>query len=324
MAGSNKTSRVATDRDRARLGTVLVPTDFSQESLKAVRYAVALLRQFGGELHLVHVHDVDYSYAVPPIVAVPPMITAGELEAYCRGELQRLAAEHVTGNLPRTLHCATGRAFHEICKLAEEIDADLVVISTHGRTGLPYLVLGSTTERVVRHSPCPVLVVREVEKDFVAASADSPLQVKKIMAPVDFSDCSVQGLRYAISFAKRCGATLDLVHAIHVQPFIPAERFTAYSREPSPGVIERAAKMQMHKLVKAVDFEGVPHEARIEIGVPSHKLCEVAKTSGADLIIIPTHGLTGIRHVFLGSTAEHVVRYAPCPVIVVPTRSQSA
>ena len=329
VAGGTKTTNAAAGRKRTRIGTILVPTDFSPESLKAVRYATSLLRQFDGALHLVHVHDVDYSYALPPIVAVPPMITAGEVEAYCRGELQKLSAEHTQGGIAPQLHCASGRAFDRICKLAADIPADLIAISTHGHTGLKHLVLGSTTERVVRHAPCPVLVVRDVERDFVATddaagAADASLKIGNICVPVDFSACSANGVRYAVSFAKKCGAKLSLVHAVHVQPFIPADRFVAYSREPAPGIIERAARMQLRKFVKSIDFDGVPHESEVQIGRAADQICAYADAKGCDLIITSTHGLTGFAHVMLGSTAEHVVRYARCPVLVVPHRQSSS
>ena len=329
VAGSTKTTGAAARQKRTRIGTILVPTDFSAESLKAVRYATSLLRQFDGALHLVHVHDADYSYAVPAMIAVAPMITAGEVEAYCRAALQKLSTEHARGDIAPQLHCASGRAFDEICKLAADIPADLIAISTHGHTGLKHLVLGSTTDRVVRHAPCPVLVVRDVERDFVAADAaagreDVPLKLGNICVPVDFSVCSANGVRYAVLFAKACGARLLLVHAVQVQPFIPADRFVAYSREPSPGIIERAARMQLRKFVKSIDFDGVPHEAEVQIGRPADQICAYADAKGCDLIITSTHGLTGFAHVMLGSTAEHVVRYARCPVLVVPDRQSSS
>ena len=213
-------------RRRTKIGTVLVSTDFSAESLKALEYAASLVRHFGGTLHVVNVHDADYAYAVPSIAVMPPLVTSGEIENYCLGELQKLSAKYRVGTSAPRLHSRTGRAFDQICKVAGEICADLIVISTHGHTGVKHLVLGSTTERVVRHAPCPVLVVRENERDFIAPGgakpdADEPLRINKIIVPVDFSECSLHGVRYAIAFAKMCGARLSLIHAIQVQPFIP-------------------------------------------------------------------------------------------------------
>lgn len=325
-AASTRSSDGSAVRKRSSLGTVLVSTDFSAESLKAVRYAAALLRQFEGTLHLVHVHDVDYSYAVPALVAIPPMVTVGEVEAYCRGELQKVGDAYASTALRPTLHCATGRAFHEICELAKQLPADLIVISTHGRTGLQHFVLGSTTERVVRYAPCPVLVVREIERDFAGGGtdADTQLALRNICVPIDFSDCSARGVRYAVWLAKACGAKLRLVHSLRVEPFIPAEPFVAYHREPAPGVIERAARLAMRKFVKATDFEGVAYECIIEVGHPGERIIAQADAQSCELIIIPTQGATGFGHVMLGSTAEHVVRHAHCPVLVVPHREGDA
>ena len=312
---------------RTKLGTILVPTDFSPESLKAIDYALSLLHNADGTLHLVHVHDVDYSYAATSILATAPLISAGEVEAFCRTELQKVAASRTSGGTEPTLHCRTGRAFDEICKLAAEIKAELLVISTHGRTGLQHLVLGSTAERVVRYAPCPVLVVRDRERDFVdraqsTTAADTPLNLGMIVVPVDFSDCSAEGVRYAIKFAKSAGAKLSLVHVVQVQPFIPSDQFAAFARKPAPGIIERAAKMQMRKFIRDFEFDGVPHESSVVIGRAAYQICEVAEKSGADLIIASTRGSTGLAHVLMGSTAEHVVRYAKCPVLVVPAHDR--
>lgn len=324
--GRNQSRRGASTDPRVRIGTILVPTDFSVESLKAARYAVALLRRFDGKLHLIHVHDIDYSYAVPAMLAVSPLVTNGEVEAYCRGELQKVAATCKGMDSPPALHCQVGRAYDQICELAREISADLIVISTHGRTGLKHLLMGSTTERVVRHAPCPVLVVRERERDFVAAGgwpidAGAPLGLGRICVPVDFSECSAHGVLYAASLAANSGARLFLIHAVQMQPFIPADRFTAYSREPSPELIERAARMEMRKFTRAIDFGGVPYESSIEIGRPGDQVCRFADAKGCELIVTSTHGTTGFAHVVLGSTAEHIVRYARCPVLVVPHRT---
>jgi len=312
-----------------KIETMLVPTDFSEESLKAIAYGRALLNHFPGSVHLVYVHDVDFAYAVPALMNTSPLIATKEVERRYRKDLEKLAKQFdLQGSTPER-HVRTGRAYHQICDVADGIGAQLIVIATHGHTGLRRLVLGSTAERVVQHAPCPVLVVREREREFVEIgqgknAAKTALQITKILVPLDFSESSREGLLYAISFAKCFDAGLILLHAIQVQPLIPAEGHTVHERMPAPGVIERAARLRARKFLKQVDFMGVEYEMEIQSGQPAHEICRYAETASVDLIITATHGQTALAHALIGSTAEHVVRYAHCPVLVVPTTEASA
>ena len=308
--------------------TLLVPTDFSEESLKALSYARALLDYFPGAVHLVYVHDVDFAYAVPALMSTSPLIATQEVERHYRKDLDKLAKQFDLSGSRLEQHVRTGRAYREISELASKVGAQLIVIATHGRTGLRRLMLGSTAERVVRHAPCPVLVVREREREFFdpakGKGAQAALHISKILVPVDFSDSSREGLRYAISFARRFDASLILLHAIQVQPFIPAAGHTVHERMPAPGVIERAARLRARKFLKEVDFGGVNYEMEIQAGAPAHEICRFAENANVELIITATHGQTGLAHALIGSTAEHVVRYAHSPVLVVPTAEASA
>lgn len=309
-----------------KIETVLVPTDFSDESLKAVAYARALHNYIRGAVHLVYVHDIDFAYAVPALMASSPLISSGDVERRLRKDLDKLAKKFELPGATSERHVRTGRAYREICEVASKIGADLIVIATHGRTGLRRLMLGSTAERVVRHAPCPVLVVREREREFVepAKGKSAALHITQILVPIDFSDSSREGLLYAISFARRFGASLILLHAIQVMPFIPADGHSAHERMPAPGVIERAARMRARKFLKQVDFAGVTYQMEIQSGAPAHEICRFAENAGVELIITSTHGQTGLAHALIGSTAEHVVRYAHSPVLVVPTMEASA
>ena len=308
--------------------TLLVPTDFSEESRKALSYARALLNHFPGTVHLVYVHDVDFAYAVPALMSTPPLITTEEVERGYRKDLDKLAKQFDLPDSTLERHVRTGRAYREISDVASKVGAQLIVIATHGRTGLRRLMLGSTAERVIRHAPCPVLVVREREREFVdpgkGKSGAQVLRISKILVPVDFSDSSREGLFYAIAFARRFGASLILLHAIQVQPFIPAAGHAVHERMPAPGVIERAARLRARKFLKTVDFGGVNYEMEIQAGAPAQEICRFAENAKVELIITSTHGQTGLAYALIGSTAEHVVRYAHSPVLVVPTVEASA
>lgn len=277
-------------------------------------------------MHLVHVHDVDFAFAVPALMATPPLVTTDQLVRHYRSRLKKLALDNQLPGSAAEWHVRSGRAYREICAVAQDIRADLIVLATHGRTGLKRMMLGSTAEKVIQYAPCPVVVVRENERDFSKLPSErskgaAGLGVKKIVVPVDFSAAAGEGLRYAIWFAKQYRARLIVVHTIQVQPFLPPDGLSR-THVPSPGVIERAARMRARQFLKTIDSQKVDYEMTIQIGPPAHEICRFADEIGADLIITSTHGQTALAHALMGSVAEHVVRYAHCPVLVIPTRKR--
>lgn len=319
----NATSKKAKAPRGLRLATILVPTDFSEEARKALEYGRALGESFRGEVHLLHAHEGDFSYGVPAMMGPGTKAAVGNaIEESLRKRLEELGRKFSLAQDSKQRHVRIGRAYNAICEVAEKIGADLIVIGTHGYGGWRRFFLGSTAERVVQHAPCPVLVVRERERDSLEPSGGS-LQIRKILAPVDFSECSRKGLRYAIDFAANCGASVTLLHTIQVQPLIPSEDMAELTHMPAPGVIERAARMEMRKLEKAVAFGEVKHDTQIRAGRAALEICRFAEQSEADLIVTSTHGATGLEHVLIGSTAERVVRHAPCPVLIVPARRRA-
>ena len=144
---------------------ILVPIDFSKPSLKALRYAVRFAEDSGATLDLVYVRE---SAAVMHDLEIFPLaIPEAELDKHAKEKLLAIAAVEIEELVPVQVHVRFGKAFREIVAVASETTADLVVIATHGHTGLSRILLGSTAELVVRHAPCPVLVVREHEHEFV-------------------------------------------------------------------------------------------------------------------------------------------------------------
>lgn len=146
-----------------KLKQILVPVDFSECSRKALQYALPLARQFNAGLILLHV--------LQPYVPIAEM-PSQEMESLedARRDLEEVQAEAGTTVVSR-VEVRRGAPHTQIIDAAKELDVDLIVISTHGRKGLTRVLLGSTAEKVIRHAGCPVLVVREVEHEFVAADA---------------------------------------------------------------------------------------------------------------------------------------------------------
>jgi universal stress protein A len=145
-----------------KLQKILVPVDFSDCSKKALQYAIPFARQFGAEVKLL--------YVIEPYPAAPEMALCDtESVEDAHRELDTLR-KTISGAVRSSASVRKGAPHIEIAEAARESGADLVIISTHGRKGLPRMFLGSTTEKVVRHAPCPVLIVRESEKEFLSDS----------------------------------------------------------------------------------------------------------------------------------------------------------
>jgi universal stress protein A len=150
------------------LKRILVTTDFSDESRKAFRYAVAFAEQFGASLDVLSI--VESVPIMSGMEVVPIAMDSSSWRASARKVLRDWIAKEVPPTVPAKALVREGKAFLEIVAVAQECGSDLIVISTHGYRGLKRVFMGRTVERVVRHAPCPVLVVRQNEHDFLARS----------------------------------------------------------------------------------------------------------------------------------------------------------
>lgn len=302
------------------VSTILVPTDFSPQSLKALEYACALGTAFGATLHLLHVNDI--AVEAPTLAALFP--PAREINTKLLRRLESIAEEVSLPTRGHRSHVRVGKAFDEICQAAQELTADLIVNATHGYSGIKRVLLGSTAERIVQHSPCPVLVVREHEREFIRSRRRKTTRnrrhicLDRILVPTDFSEHSRYALTYALFFAEHFGAEVILLNAVYPHYYATNPDYFLSDYEQLLDETRRVAKNDMEKLVRATSFGGVSVKTRIEEGHPVQNILEIAAECGADLIVTSTHGRTGLEHVLVGSTAEQVVRYAKCPVLVVP------
>jgi nucleotide-binding universal stress UspA family protein len=148
-----------------RLKKILVPIDFSDCSKKALQYAVPLAKEHKAAITLLHV--VQTLCPTGDFVAADYAALQAEMCATGDRNLAKLAVDEVRGEVSADTMVRTGSAALEIITMAKSLPADLIVISTHGRTGLKHVIMGSVAEDVVRRAPCPVLVVREREHEFV-------------------------------------------------------------------------------------------------------------------------------------------------------------
>lgn len=146
------------------IGRILVPVDFSEHSHKALRYALAFATQFNAEVTLVHIVE---QMVYPGDWMYPPLATT-DFAAEKREEVLARMRALDAGSGVKTQHVVRlGRAWQEVIEIAKETKSDLIILATHGYTGLKHALLGSVAEKIVRHAPCPVLSVRPDERDFL-------------------------------------------------------------------------------------------------------------------------------------------------------------
>lgn len=304
------------------LRRILVPIDFSPQSLKTLRYAKLLADRFGAKLHLVHV--VNPSVFPARHLMLPWAAAETELVRNAKKQLKALATEFSLSPRPTPFTVRTGAAADEISHVAGVTDADLIAIATRGYTGLKHAFLGSTTESLVREAPCPVLVVRDKESQSAregARTGRSPLQFRKILVPVDFSESSRLGLDYALRVAQAFRANLVLFHSVFVQAYMLGDEYIAREVPNLVSAQQDYADDEMEKLRRWTSEKGHQVETKIAAGSPVEQIGNYVTKADVDLIITSTHGQSGPRRVFTGSTAEHLARHATCPVLVIPNRS---
>jgi len=299
-----------------KIEKILVPLDFSPASKEALDYAVWLAKHFRAAIHLVHIYPPDEASSVPG--AGHLLFQSAEAIERLNEELTGIHQKHVPTFRPENCHIRGGQPYQEIVLLAREIDADLIVLSTRGHSGLKHLLLGSTAERVVRSAPCPVLVARKRKQR--SKKSREAFAIRTILVPTDFSQCSLAGTEYAAFLARTFGATLRLFHAMYP--------YTNYVFVDRAGVrlsglaeaVEETARQEMEAL-KQMDFlRGLTVKTDLLPGPAVDEICAAGGEPDVDLILTSTHGRTGLKHALIGSVAEHVVRYAERPVLVVPSR----
>ena len=293
------------------IARVLCPIDFSDFSRRALDYAVTLARWYGASVTALHVHHppvITPPGRLAPLAPIEPVpVPATDLNA---------VRQQVSAFVPSTAQIAIepqvveGDPAREI--LAEAQTADLIVMGTHGRSGFERLVLGSVTETVLRKASCSVLTI-----PLSAVGGGSvPVVFRRIVAAVDFSDVSMAALRQAACLAAEADAHLTAMHVIEVPEHLALwiDRVDGISHVRAWA---DAAERHLRGAVGPETREYARVEQRVETGKAYREILRVADEQQADVIVIGAHGHGVIEQMFVGSTAQHVVRRAACPVLVV-------
>jgi nucleotide-binding universal stress UspA family protein len=294
---------------------ILCPVDFSEFSRHALHYATALAKWYRAPLTLLHVQPVMAIPAGPPEV-MPVFVMTRDQQQQLLESLRKEVAEEVGEAVLTHVDVVEGNAAREIVARAQSGHADLIVMGTHGASGFERLLLGSVTEKVVRKSPCPVLTVPPRTPD---ATPVPPL-FKRILCAVDFSPTSMRALKYATSLAEEADGCLTVAHVFELEGSMPENWRDALTPRSVRDQLVALEDERREKLAHAV-----PDNAKLYCqvehvmagGTPYREILRLAAEKQSELIVLGVQGRTAADLMFFGSTANHVVRQATCPVLTV-------
>jgi nucleotide-binding universal stress UspA family protein len=286
------------------LAKILCPTDFSPGAQHAIRAAVRLAHEHGAALELVHVWSVPVTAFSSDDAYDPALVARREVDARAAlaaavGEAIAMGGERVTSRL------LNGPAWHQIVDLAAGDPAcGLIVIGSHGRTGLSRVFLGSVAELVVRHAPCPVLAIR-------GEHGDAPYH--HVLCAVDFSASARAAVELAAQLVDPQGGRITLLHVF--EPAAAAGEVSPFDLHGDLGP-ERTAALEgwAAELGARVPMAVA---IRSRVGAPGAQiLAMLDEDRSIDLVAMGSHGRTGLERLALGSVAEKTVCHARCPVLV--------
>lgn len=294
------------------INRILCPVDFSGHSRLALDYATVLARWYEAEVVALHA----YAIAMVPatIGAMPAMTTVGV--PLTREEIERDLETFVrpaqAAEVKTTATVTTGGPARTILETADRIQASLIVMGTHGASGFERLVLGSVTEKVLRKARCPVLVV---PRNADAPGGPKPL-FRRILCANDFSPCSNKAISYGLSLAEEAGGALTFLHVVEGLDHEPVENAHFNVPEYRQHLISDAER-RLRALVPTETRTWCACSAVVRTGKAYREILDTARTIDADLIVLGVRGRNAVDLALFGSTTNHVVRSAECPVLTV-------
>jgi nucleotide-binding universal stress UspA family protein len=278
---------------------IVFATDFSPAAESALVYAADLARRFHAALHVVNAVE-PANYTLPP----ETWHTADEARELQTKKLRAFLQTSFPG-VEDDVQLWEGTVSQVLTSAIDRESADLVVLGTHGRTGVGKLLLGSSAEEILRNAPCPVLTIGP------HAQSAQHWQLNEILYATDFSPASLSGTRYAIALAQEYGARLTLLHVVE-------DRKTDELVHESD-LIASSARLLRNMVPESVEF-GSELRCEVKQGVPADKILEVAQQIRAGLIVLGARRASGVpgaaSHLPI-ATVHKVIAHAPCPVLTV-------
>jgi nucleotide-binding universal stress UspA family protein len=320
-----------------KISRILVPTDFSESAEHAVKAAGMLVDYFGSTVDLMHAvpmmkyfHDSMDPLGVP--FSIEKDLYPHSLEQ-AKNNLEGLAKAHIKKeHIGSTITQIERKPSEGIYTVANSGRYDLVVMATHGADDSMHL-LGGTTEKVIRHSKVPVLTIPKEH---------SVHNFSSIVVPIDFSERSMQALRAAFELAKEFEAKIVLLNVIELysagsdmMPYVPVNideqgvyesmmtGLSDYIEENEPAFhLRRSGVVFRDELVSAIHPDiRVDLETVIKKGVSAHHEIVDYVDEYGDILVMSTHGRTGLARILIGSTTEQVARHSKKPMLTIRTLS---
>ncbi|SEO23301.1 Nucleotide-binding universal stress protein, UspA family [Halogranum amylolyticum] len=286
---------------------ILLPTDGSEWAISAARHAFALARLGDGTVHVLSV--VDLRHFEDELVGPDREegMSVAEQSAHAAVDHVRKLAEEADCRVQTSVR--QGIPHTAIIDYVAAHDVDLVVMGTHGRTGLQRFFLGSVAERVLREAPVPVATVH-LDDERTVPSYDH------VLVPTDGSEGATTALTHALDVVTATGGRLHVLSIVDSRaiaggfesgPALPSIRTTleTYARDSVDAFTERATEA------------GVESTGTVRVGLPADEICQYVDEAGVDLVVMGTHGRTGLERVVFGSVTERVVRTTGVPVLTV-------
>lgn len=285
--------------------TILLAADFSENSQDAFHLACSLAMGNGKRLIVLHVVKPARVSKTPDYLGQGSLPTSETEDGH--EFLKRRMGEVYVPNNPIDVEYRTrdGDASVEIVRMADEIGADLIAMGTQGRTGLRSLLAGSVATTVLKKAHCPVLALRSGNRPYPAK------EMRVILHPTDFSKASEAALQVARSLARDLGTRLVLLHVLPLAIYLEGEM----AAERAPWDYQHSLDVARRRL-DSPDLE-YPVETRLSRGFEAEEILRLAQEVESDLIVMGTHGRTGVGRLLMGNTAESVLPRADCPVLVV-------
>src|SRR5262249_43786548 len=281
---------------------ILCPVDFFPASDAAVNYAAGLAGNYEAGLHLLHVITPaavgTYEYAIDTTEIMKSM------EKRSTDELVKLATKLKEAGVNAEFEIRVGDVYEDIKEVIEIVKPGIIVMGTHGRRGVERWFMGSKTEKLLRHSPVPTITINSPGEKV------APPCFKRILVTTDFSDGTPDALAYAFSVAQENDSQISLLHVVHDV----AADISGKCRE---SLIE-GVKRHLEDLVPVEAANWCNVYTRVRTGVPYRVILSMLEDEKIDLLVMNIHGKGMLDRALLGSTAERVVRVAPCPVMLIP------
>ncbi|TRO64253.1 universal stress protein [Christiangramia sabulilitoris] len=268
---------------------ILVPTDFSEQAEKALKVAAQLARKFDGDIYLLHMLELPLQLIDPVGGGSQNLPEAIFFMKLAHQRFNRIMKEPYLQGIKVHEVVEFHRAFEGIMEIGKEKNCDLIVMGSHGARGFQEMFIGSNTEKVVRHSEIPVLVIKNEIEDFV---------INHFVFATDANPSHKNVLRKAVNFSNSMQATMHLL----------------FVNTPNDFVTTKEAHQKIKEFLKDVEIE--KHKIHIYNDVSVEQgILNFAKKVNASLIGIGTHGRKGLAHFFNGSISEDLVNHANKPVI---------